>query len=86
MYMRMAAIAAVMRKVMIVVTMTRPARRALFMLAMAEAMEQNTSGTTTQNMRLMNTVPMGSRAVAPGQTAPTTQPAAMPTSIQMMNQ
>ena len=34
-----------------------PARLTLFMLAMAEAMEQNTIGTTTQNIMLMNSVP-----------------------------
>ena len=29
------------------------------MFAMAEAMEQNTIGTTTQNIMFMNTVPSG---------------------------
>ena len=48
------------------------------MFAMAEEMEQNTIGTTTQNIMFMNTVPSGSRAVAPGHTAPTMQSATMP--------
>ena len=48
------------------------------MFAMAEEMETNTIGTTTQNIMLMKIVPMGSSAVAPGHTAPTTQPATMP--------
>ena len=56
------------------------------MFAMAEEMEQNTIGTTTQNIMFMNTVPSGSRAVAPGHTAPTMQPATMPTSMEIMNQ
>ena len=56
------------------------------MFAMAEAMEQNTIGTTTQNIMFINTVPSGSRQVAPGQTAPTMQPAMMPVSIESMNQ
>ena len=65
------------------------------MLAMAEEMEQNTMGTTMQNMRLMNTVPRGSKTVAPalmtvspslimGKQAPAMQPATMPVSIMMM--
>jgi hypothetical protein len=67
------------------------------MLAIAEAMEQNTIGTTTQNIRLMNTVPSGSRTVAPeltvspststtGHSQPTIQPATIPTSIVIRNQ
>lgn len=40
-----------------VTPMILPARLTLFMLAMAEAMEQNTIGTTTQNIMLMNSVP-----------------------------
>ena len=83
MYMITAAIAAVTQKVMIVVPITLPARRALFMFAMAEEMETNTIGTTTQNIMLMKMVPMGSSAVAPGQTAPTMQPATMPMIMQI---
>ena len=68
-----------------------------FSIAIAEEMETKTIGTTTQNIRLMNTVPIGSRQVAPalttspeasltaGQTAPVTQPAMMPTSIAIKN-
>ena len=37
-----------------VTPMILPARFTLFILAMAEAMEQNTIGTTTQNIILMN--------------------------------
>ena len=82
-YMITAAIAAVTQKVMIVVPITLPARRALFMFAMAEEMETNTIGTTTQNIMLMKIVPMGSSAVAPGQTAPTMQPETMPMIMQI---
>ena len=78
--------AAVIRKVATVMPMILPARRMPFMLAMADEIEQNTIGTTTQNIMFMNTVPSGSRAVAPGHTAPTMQPATMPTSMEIMNQ
>ena len=61
--------------------MILPARLTLFILAMAEAMKQNTIGTTTQNIMLMNTVPSGSRQTAPGQAAPTAQPSTMQASI-----
>ena len=81
MYMMMAAMPAVTRKVTTVVPMILPAFFAFSILAMAEAMEQKTMGTTIQNIRLINTVPSGSSAVAPGQTAPVIQPATMPTSI-----
>ena len=64
--------------------MMRPARFAELMFAIAEAMEQNTIGTTTQNIILINSVPNGSRAVAPGHAAPTIQPATMPRSISVM--
>ena len=91
------AMAAVTRKVATVVPRTLPALRISPMLAMAEAMEQNTIGTTTQNIRLMNTVPSGSSTVAPalttspstvttGQSQPTMQPATMPTSMERINQ
>ena len=97
MYMSSAAMPAVTTKVRIVVPMTLPARLMLCIFAIAEEMETKTIGTTTQNIRLMNTVPIGSRQVAPalttspeasltaGQTAPVTQPAMMPTSIAIKN-
>ena len=84
MYITIAAMAAVEKNVPTVMPMMRPARFAELIFAIAEAMEQNTIGTTTQNIMLMNSVPKGSRAVAPGQTAPTTQPATMPSSISVM--
>jgi hypothetical protein len=40
-------------------------------------------GTTTQNIKLMNTSPSGDKAVAPGHKYPTTQPATIPVSIQI---
>lgn len=46
-------------KVSTVTPMMRPARRTLRIPAMAPAMEENTSGTTTQNMRLMKICPSG---------------------------
>ena len=93
----MEAMAAVTRKVATVVPRTLPALRISPMLAMAEAMEQKTIGTTTQNIRLMNTVPSGSSTVAPalttspstvttGHSQPTMQPATIPTSMESMNQ
>ena len=74
-YMIRAAMAAVVQKVATVMPMILPAFFMDSMLAMAEAMEQKTMGTTMQNIRLMNTVPRGSRTVAPGFT---TSPAASP--------
>lgn len=53
---------------------------------MAEEIEQNTMGTATQNIILMKTVPSGSRQVAPGQTAPTAQPATIANSMLRINQ
>ncbi len=82
-YMITAALAAVHRKVMTVVLITLPARLALFIFAIAEEMEKNTIGTTTQNIRLTKIVPSHSSAVAPGHTAPTMQPAMIPTSIRI---
>lgn len=79
--------AAVTRNVAMVTPMILPARLTLFMLAMAEAMEQNTIGTTTQNIMLMNSVPKNS--ILPpkaGANAPTRQPATMPVSIHRINQ
>ena len=83
-YIKIAAMAAVERNVPTVMPMMRPARFAELMFAIAEAMEQNTIGTTTQNIILINSVPNGSRAVAPGHAAPTIQPATMPRSISVM--
>ena len=85
-YITTAAMAAVTRNVTRVAPMIFPARRIPFMLAMAEAMEQNTMGTATQNIILMKTVPNGSRQVAPGQAAPTAHPATIAISILRMNQ
>ena len=87
MYISTPAMAAVTRNVATVTPMILPARRALFILAMAEAIEQNTMGTTTQNIMLMNSVPRNS--ILPpklGANAPTRQPATMPVSIHRMNQ
>ena len=49
-------------------------------------MEKKTIGTTTQNIMLINTVPSGSRQVAPGHTAPVIAPAAIPRTIVRRNQ
>ena len=68
-----------------VMPMTLPARFALDMLAIAEAMEQNTIGTTTQNMRFINTVPRGSSFdPSEGLNIPTRQPATMPVSMNII--
>ena len=48
-----------------VTPMIFPARFRLSMFATALEMEAKTMGTTTQNIRLMNTVPRGLRTVAP---------------------
>ena len=81
-----AAMPAVTKKVARVTPMTLPAFLAPGILAMAEAIEQNTMGTTAQNMRLVKMVPSGSSAGAAwGNTRPVMQPATMPTSIQMRN-
>ena len=94
-YMMMAAMPAVTMKVLTVTPMILPAFFMESMLAMAEAMEQNTMGTTMQNIRLMNTVPRGSRIRAPGsrmlpsasltagKMAPTIQPATIPASMKI---
>jgi hypothetical protein len=44
------------------------------MLATAPEMDENTMGTTIQNIRLMKMVPRGLNIVAPGHTAPTIHP------------
>ena len=78
--------AAVTRNVAMVTPMILPARLTLFMLAMAEAMEQNTMGTTTQNIILMNSVPRN--LILPpksGAKAPTRQPATMPEIMKIRN-
>ena len=64
----------------------RPALRRLFIPATDAEMEKNTSGTTTQNIMLMNTVPSGRMACAtPGSSPPTTHPATMAASITARN-
>ncbi len=65
-----AAMAPVITKVKMVVPMILPARRRLRMVAMEPAMEENTIGTTMQNIMLMNSVPRGLRTVAPALTDP----------------
>jgi len=62
-----------------------PARLLFFIPATAPAIDAKTRGTTIQNIILMKIVPMGSSAVAPGQTAPTMQPATMPMIMQIKN-
>ena len=77
--------AAVTRNVAMVTPMILPARFTLFILAMAEAMEQNTIGTTTQNIILMNSVPRN--LILPpkvGANAPR-QPATMPEIMKIRN-
>ena len=87
MYISTPAMAAVTRKVATVTPMILPARLTLFILAMAELMEQNTMGTTTQNIMLINTVPRNSIFLPKdGAKAPTRQPAIMPVSIHRINQ
>ncbi len=80
------AMTVVHMKVRTVVPMSLPARLALFMLAMEEEMEKNTIGTTTQNIILINRVPRGSSAPAPGQAKPTTMPRTIPRIIVKKNQ
>ena len=85
-------------KVATVTPMIRPARFRLSMLATALEMEAKTMGTTTQNIILMNNVPMGLRTVAPvpemtlppsstaaGKIHPTIQPRTMAASIMPRN-
>ena len=81
-----AAMAPVMTKVATVVPMILPARFMLFMLAMEPAMDTNTSGTTTQNIMLMNTVPKGfSTVAAPGASQPTIAPMTIAPSMMPRN-
>ena len=58
-YMITAAMAAVTKKVLTVTPMILPAFFMESMLAMAEAMEQKTMGTTMQNIRFRKMVPKG---------------------------
>ena len=60
-----AAMAPVMTKVSTVVPMILPARLRLFMVATDPAMDENTMGTTMQNIMFRNRVPRGSSTVAP---------------------
>ncbi len=85
-YMITEAMIVVTIKVKTVVPMSLPARLALFMLAMEEEMEKKTIGTTTQNIILINRVPSGSSAPAPGQAKPTTMPRTMPRIMVKKNQ
>ena len=81
-----AAISPVTTNTATVTPMILPARRMLFMPATAPAMEANTSGTTTQNIMLMNTVPRGlMAAAASGSSQPSTQPSSMLSSITARN-
>ena len=69
-------------KVSTVMPIMRPARRTLRIPAMAPAMEENTSGTTTQNMRLIKICPSGRRApAAAGHSQPVTPPVSMAASM-----
>ena len=71
-----AAMAPVMTKVAMVLPRILPARLRLRIFATELAMEANTSGTTTQNIMLMNTVPSGLMALPkPGANQPTMHPA-----------
>ena len=81
-----AAMAPVTTKVITVVPMILPARLRLRTLATELAMDANTSGTTTQNIMLMNTVPRGAMRVPKlGATKPTMQPATMEPSMRARN-
>ena len=85
MYISTPAIAAVDKKVTIVLPINLPARFTFFMLAMADEMEKNTMGTTTQNIMFTNNVPRNARLPAKsGRSAPTIQPRTMPESISKM--
>ena len=80
------ATAAVQVKVTSVIPSIFPALRGLAIFAIADDIEQKTMGTTTQNIIFTKRVPSGSRAVAPGHTAPTMHPAAIPVSMVSRNQ
>ena len=81
-----AAMAPVTTKVATVVPMILPARRRLRTLATEFAMEANTSGTTTQNIMLINTVPKGLMAWPKlGKDQPAIQPSTMAASMMIRN-
>ena len=81
-----AAIAPVIIKVSIVVPIIFPARRRLFIPATEPAIDANTSGTTTQNIIFINTVPRGFIAVPPlGLSQPNMHPATIAASITARN-
>ena len=81
-----AAIAPVTTNVAIVVPIILPARLRLFILATAPEMDANTSGTTMQNIMLINTVPAGlMTAAAFGQTQPNSAPRIMAASMMPRN-
>ena len=86
MYINTAAMAAVTRNVPTVTPMSLPARFAPDAFAIAEDIEKNTSGTTMQNIRLINTVPSGSSFVPiSGANTPMRQPQTMPSSMKIIN-
>ena len=60
-----AAMAPVTTKVKMVLPMILPARLRLFIVAMDPEIEENTMGTTMQNIMFRNSVPRGLRTVAP---------------------
>ena len=61
-----------------------PNEEVYLVLATAEEMEQNTMGTTIQNIILMYSVPRGLSRWALGHRAPTAQPATMPRIIRII--
>ena len=81
-----AAIAPVTTNVRIVVPMILPARFLLFMFAIEPAIDENTSGTTTQNIMLMNTCPRASMCPAPvGNSHPKMHPSTMALTMMARN-
>ena len=91
-----AAMAPVMTKVKMVVPMILPARLRLFIVAMDPEIEENTMGTTMQNIMFRNSVPRGLRTVAPawmtsspsltcGKNQPTREPMIMEPSMMARN-
>ena len=84
-YISSEAISAVTVNVVMVMPMTLPARPAEPILAIAEAMDTKTIGTTMQNIILMNRSPSGLRPLASGQQSPTAVPDTMPISMKMTN-
>ena len=81
-----AAIAPVTTNVAIVVPIILPARLRLFMLATAPEIDAKTSGTTMQNIMLINTVPSGLMATAAdGASQPNSAPRIMAASMMPRN-